>query len=807
MILRACNVRVLLSYISRFPKKIMIKIRLFLSLVLLCPALALAQTFTIEDLRVEGLQRVSAGSVFAAVPVRVGDQADETAIQETIRSLFRTGFFNDIAVYRDANVLVIEVSERPAVSEINLEGNKVLKDEDLLDSLRDTGLSEGQIFRPATLDSLGKELSRVYVSQGHYGAEIETEVRELPRNRVAIDITIGEGKQARIKEINIVGNETFEEEELLDLFESGVPKWFPWFSSIDKYSREKLTGDIETLESHYLDLGYLRFNIDSTQVSVSPDKLSVFVTINISEGDLYTVSNVNLLGDMVIPEPLIRIRTFVREGQNFSQALITASKDAISNRLNNEGYAFAEVSEILDINDEEKTVDVTFFIDPQMRTYVRRIEYRGNTRTQGEVLRREMRQMESAVASTQLIDSGKVRLDRLGFFSSVESETVPVPGTNDEVDVIYTVEEQPSGSISASIGYAGYAGAILGLNLQENNFLGSGNQVSLGINQSRYQKSLNISFLDPYFTEDGVSAGYSVYYRETDYGELRIARYSNDIAGLRVNYGYPLSEISRLQFGFGYEQLKLGFGNFASDEIKDFVDTGGRFNQYKLSAGWSRVTLNRGIFADRGSSQSLSLDLSLPGSDAPYIKTNFNAQKYLPVGPLTMRFATNLGIGQSLDSDRRLPFFENYYAGGFGTVRGFERSTLGPRESAAFRITDDGEVQPLSGSYPIGGNTLIIGTAEVLIPTPFLPDPDSLRATAFIDAGNVFDTDCGPRQPYCYPPNISELRYSYGLSATWLSSFGPMSFSIGRSENGETGTPNVRDEESEFFQFTLGQTF
>lgn len=807
MILHACNVRVLLSYISRFPKKIMIKIRLFLSLVLLCPAIALAQTFTIEDLRVEGLQRVSAGSVFAAVPVRVGDQADEAAIQETIRSLFRTGFFNDIAVYRDANVLVIEVSERPAVSEINLEGNKVLKDEDLLDSLRDTGLSEGQIFKPATLDSLGKELGRVYVSQGHYGAEIETEVRELPRNRVAIDITIGEGKQARIKEINIVGNETFEEEDLLDLFESGVPKWFPWFSSIDKYSREKLTGDLETLESHYLDLGYLRFNIDSTQVSVSPDKLSVFVTINISEGDLYTVSNVDLLGDMVIPEPLIRIRTFVRPGQNFSQALITASKDAISNRLNNEGYAFAEVSEILDINDEEKTVDVTFFIDPQMRTYVRRIEYRGNTRTQGEVLRREMRQMESAVASTQLIDSGKVRLDRLGFFSSVESETVPVPGTNDEVDVIYTVEEQPSGSISASIGYAQTVGAIIGLNLQENNFLGSGNQVSLGINRSTYQRSLNFSYLDPYYTEDGVAAGYSVYLRQTDYGELQIARYTNDVAGLRVNYSYPLSEVSRLQLGFGYEQLKLGVGSFASDEIKSFVDDTGRFNQFKVNGGWSRVTLNRGMFADRGSSQSLSLDMSVPGSDAPYVKATYDAQRFVPVGPLTMRFSTTLGIGQSLESNKRLPFFENYYAGGFGSVRGFERSTLGPRESPAYQINDDGEVRVVSRANPIGGNALVTGTAEILIPMPFLPNPNSVRATAFIDAGNVFDTDCGPRQAYCYKPDIAELRYSYGLSATWLSGFGPMSFSFGRSENAGTGTLNVRDEESEFFQFTLGQTF
>ena len=787
----------------------MIKIRLFLSFVLLCPAIAFAQSFTIEDLRVEGLQRVSAGSVFAAVPVRVGDQADQGAIQDAIRSLFQTGFFNDIAVYRDANVLVIEVSERPAIAEINLEGNKVLKDEDLLDSLRSQGLSEGQIFRPATLDALGKELSRVYVSQGHYGAEIETEVRELPRNRVAIDINIGEGEQARIKKINIVGNHAYEEDDLLELFESGVTAWFAWFSSKDKYSREKLAADLETMESQYLDAGYLRFNIDSTQVSVSADKLSVFVTINVSEGDLYTVSSVDLLGDMVIPEPLIRLRTFVRQGQTFSQALITASKDAISNSLNNEGYAFAEVDEILDINDEEKTVDVTFFINPQMRTYVRRIDFRGNTRTQGEVLRREMRQMESAVASSRLIETGEVRLDRLGFFSSVESETEPVAGTSDQIDVIYTVEEQPSGSISASLGYAQTVGAILGLNLQENNFLGTGNSVSLGVNRSTYQQSLNFSYADPYFTEDGVSAGYSMYLRRTDFGELRIARYTNDIAGLSVNFGYPLSEISRLSLGFGYENLNIDIGNFASDEIKGFVNNsdGASFNQFKLSSNWSRVTLNRGIFATRGSSQSLGVDIAVPGSDAPYAKVTYNAQRYMPVGPLTMRFSTTLGIGQSLESEKRLPFFENYYAGGFGSVRGFERSTLGPRESPAYQINEDGDVRLLGRANPIGGNVLVTGTAEVLIPLPFLPNANSVRATAFVDVGNVFDTDCGSRQAYCHKPEVEQLRYSYGLSANWLSGFGPMSFSFGRAENAGTGLRNVRDEESEFFQFSLGQTF
>lgn len=784
------------------------KISLALLFAFWLPLIANAQVFSIEDLRVEGLQRVSAGSVFAAVPVQVGDYADESIIQDTIRSLFRTGFFDDIAVYRDGNVLVIEVSERPAISAINLEGNKVIKDEDLMSSLRDNGLSEGQIFKPATLDGLSKALSREYVAQGHYGAAIETDIRDLPRNRIAIDINVDEGDKAKIKEIKLVGNQKFSDDELLDLFELGTSGWFTWITGKDKYSREKLSGDLETLESHYLDRGYLRFNIDSTQVSVSPDKLSVYITVNLTEGDVYTVSDVGLLGDLIVPEETMRRFIFMSEDQEFSQALVTSTKEVITNQLGNLGYAFAEVNEILDIDDDAKTVNLTFFVDPQMRTYVRRIEFRGNTRTEGEVLRREMRQMEASVASNQLIEFGKIRLDRLGFFKEVNSETIPVPGTSDQVDVIYTVEEQTSGSISASIGYAQNTGAILGLNLQENNFLGTGNRVGIGINRSTYQESLNLSYTDPYFTEDGVSAGYALYFRRTDYGDFDVATYSTDIAGLRVTYGYPLSEISRLSMGFGYENLSVDIGELASDEIENFAEDGDSFNQFKLTGGWTRTTLNRGIFADRGSQQSLSVDSAVPGSDAPYIKVGYNAQKFVPLfGPWTMKFSTELGWGQSLESDKRLPFFENYYSGGFGSVRGFESNTLGPRESPAFDINEYGDVVLLDDADPIGGNVLITGSAELLLPLPFLPDQRSVRAVAFFDAGNVFDTDCGSRQAYCYKPDLSELRYSFGVGFTWLSGFGPMSFAFGRGQGGESGLSNTRDEETEFFQFSLGQTF
>ena len=786
---------------------------------------AQAYSFQIADLRVEGLQRVSAGSVFAAVPVRVGDRADPVVIQNSIRALFRTGFFDDIAVYRDGDVLVMQLSERPAISEINLEGNKVIKDEDLLKSLRENGLAEGQIFKPATLDGMSKALSREYVSQGLYGATLETEIRELPRNRIAIDITIDEGKKAKVKAINLVGNQKFSDAELLDLFESRTSGRFTWLTGKDRYAREKLAGDLETLESHYLDRGYIRFNIDSTQVSVSPDKRAVYITVNVTEGEVYRFGEIDLLGELVIPERALRRYVLVREGQDFSQARVSATVEIITERLGNEGYSFAEVREILDIDDEAGTVNTVFFIDPQKRTYVRRIEFRGNTRTAGEVLRRELRQFESSVASDQLIDFGKVRLDRLGFFKEVESEVVPVPGTSDQVDVIYTVEEQPSGSVSACIGFTQNRGAILGLSLQENNFLGSGNRVGISVQRSTYRESLSLSYTDPYFTEDGISAGYSLFARNTDFEELDVATYSTDARGFDVSYSYPTSEISRLSFSFGYENIDVEVGRIASDEIEEFVRGGRSFDQLKLSGGWGRSTLNRGVFATRGSRQRLNLEAALPGSDAPYVKVRYDGRKLVHLtGPWTMRFTTELGWGQSLDSGKRLPFFENYYAGGFGSVRGFESNTLGPRESPAQRCPESEGGSPpfaslwreadLSGGCqlrddadPIGGNVLISGSAELLLPLPFLPDQRSVQATAFVDAGNVFDTDCGPRQVFCFKPSFDELRYSYGVGLTWLSGFGPLSFALGRGQNGRSGGTLVEPERTEFFQFSLGQTF
>src|SRR5690554_2855520 len=528
--------------------------RIFLLLALsLSTSLAVAEVFQVADIRLEGLQRVSAGTVFASMPVNVGDLVDDNSFKEITRTLFRSGYFDDIQVAREGQVLIIAVKERPAVAEITFEGNKAIKTDDLMKALRDNGLAEGQIFRQTILEGMTQELQRQYVAQGRYGAVVKTEVEELPRNRVAIKVNVSEGDVAKIKHINIIGARAFDQEELLDLFESGTTGWFSWLRGNDKYAREKLSGDLERLQSWYLDRGYLKFAIDSTQISISPDKQAVFVSINVVEGDVYTVSDVALAGDLVVPESEVRRLILLKEGDTFSQQLMTSTNERISRRFGDEGYTFAEVEGFPEVNDADKTAKITFFVNPGKRAYVRRIEFRGNTKTTDEVLRREMRQMEGGSASTALIDQSKVRLERLGFFKSVEVETREVPGTGDQVDVFYTVEEQPSGSIGASVGFAQGTGLVLGANLQENNFLGTGNKVGIGLNRSTYQTNLQFSYTDPYFNSDGVSAGFNVFYRSTDYGRFNLANYTTDSFGSGINFGYPLSEISSLGFGFNYE--------------------------------------------------------------------------------------------------------------------------------------------------------------------------------------------------------------------------------------------------------------
>lgn len=775
--------------------------RLSLLLIIgLLSAYSHAEVFQIDDIRIQGLQRVSAGTIFSTLPVQVGDLVDQQAIRDATRSLFRTGYFDNIRMARDGNTLIVLLKERPAVTEIKLEGNKAIKSEQLLEALRDNGLAEGQIFRQSILEGMTLELERQYVAQGRYGALVKTSVEDLPQNRIAINIDIDEGDVAAIKHINIVGNRDFDEDELRDLFELTTTNWLSWIRSDDKYAKEKLSGDLERLESWYLDRGYLNFRVDSTQVAISPDKSRVYITVNITEGDVYTISNVELAGDPILPEEDILRLVLLKEGNTFSQELLTTTNELITQRLGNEGYSFAEVEGFPELDEENQTASLTFFINPGKRAYVRRIEFRGNTKTMDEVLRREMRQIEGASASTALIEHSKVRLERLGFFKEVNVETVPVPGTNDQLDVVYTVEEQPSGSVGASLGFAQDYGLVLGANLQENNFLGTGKGVGIGLNRSRFRTNVAFNYTEPYFTVDGVSAGFSVFGRSTDYGEINIASFSSDSFGATTNFSYPISEVQRIGYGFGYENLSLDEGSFPSEEIVDFIDENGdSYDIFTFNLSWVRSTLNRGVFATRGSSNRVGLEISAPGSDLEYYKLTYSGQYYQPLfGNFTLKFRTELGYGDSYGDTTRLPFLKNFYAGGFGSVRGFERNTLGPRDTPF--VDDDGNV--FDDPDPFGGNVLVEGSIELLFPLPFIKDQRTLQSAFFIDIGNVFDTDCGSKTiDFCSEPDLAELRYSAGFGVTWLSGFGPLTFSIAKPLNAGP------EDEEEAFQFSIGQTF
>lgn len=776
-----------------------------------------AESFTISDIRVNGLQRVSAGSVFGALPLNVGEQADDRRLVESTRALFKTGFFQDIQLGREGNVLVITVVERPSVASITIEGNKAISTEDLMKGLKQSGLAEGEIFQRATLEGVRNELQRQYVAQGRYSASVETEVIPQPRNRVGLKVNINEGTVAAIQHINVVGNTKFADEDLIDLFELKTTNWLSFFKNDDKYAREKLSGDLERLRSYYLDRGYINMDIASTQVSITPDKKHVYITVNVNEGEKYKVRDVKLSGDLKVPEDQVKSLLLVQKDQVFSRKLMTTTSELITRRLGNEGYTFANVNGVPTPNDEDHTVDITFVVDPGKRAYVNRINFRGNTKSSDEVLRREMRQMEGGWASTYLIDQSKTRLERLGFFKEVNVETPAVPGVDDQVDVNYAVEEQASGSITASVGFAQSAGLILGGSITQNNFLGTGNRVSIGLTRSEYQSRYNFGYTDPYWTADGVSLGYNAFYRTTDYKDLDVdvASYAIDSLGAGVNVGYPISETSRLTFGLTAQQDEIKTGVYTVDEIFDFTRReGDKFLNFKASAGWSESTLNKGVLATRGHSQSLTAEVTTPGSDLSFFKLDYRGQLFQPLSDnYTMRLHTELGYGDGYGSTNGLPFYENYYAGGFNSVRGFKDSTLGPRGTPSRGVEQTGNkgTQPDSDNDPLpfGGNVLIQGGAEILFPLPFVKDQRSLRTSVFWDVGNVFDSKCEQiKNPsglksntQCNDVSLSNMASSVGVGVTWVTALGPLSFALAmpikKPDNAET----------QIFQFSLGQTF
>ncbi|WP_288992099.1 outer membrane protein assembly factor BamA [uncultured Marinobacter sp.] len=751
---------------------------------------ALADEFTVSDIEVEGLQRVSAGTVFSAFPVSIGEPVDEVELSDAIKDLFRTGLFTDIKASRDGGVLILTVQERPSITSIDIEGNKNIETPMLMDALSGAGLQEGQVFRRATLERLELEILRSYISQGRYNARVKATAEDLPRNRVAIKLDINEGTVAAIQHINIVGNDAFDDETLLDLFELQTTSWWNSITSADKYARERLSGDLESLRSFYLDRGYIDFTVESSQVSISPDKKQVFIAISLNEGPQYTVSDVNLRGELIVPEEELRELIPIEEGDVFSRSRMTAISEALSRRLGREGYAFANVNAVPEPADDN-TASVTFFVEPGKRAYVRRINFDGNVSTRDDVLRQEMTQMEGGVASTDRIEFSKTKRERLGFFETVDVETVPVPGTDDLVDVNYSVAEQATGSLSASVGFSQASGVILGANVSENNFFGSGKRVSFGVNVSDSIKSANFSYQDPYYTVDGVSRGFSVFARETDFEEQDISSYLLDEYGGRLTFGYPTDNITRLNFGLGYTLSKVKSGAFTSEEVKTFIDEeGSDFNNYFLFGSWRRSTLNRGVLPTDGYSLSLSADVAVPGSDLTFYKLNQKTEFYQPLNEnqtWVFRARSEIGYGDGYNGRSVMPFYEHFYAGGYGSVRGYEANSLGPLATNAPNDFSDPD--------PFGGSLLTEGSLELIFPTPFAGDTRSMRTAFFVDAGQVFDADRN------FDPALDEIRLSAGVGFQWITAVGPLAFSLAKPLNDKSG------DETQVFQFSLGQTF
>ena len=689
-----------------------------------------------RDIQVRGLRRISPGAVFIALPVRVGDVLDE-AFGRHHPGAVPDRVFQQCALEREGDVLVVVVDERPSIGEINLSGNKDIKTEDLLKALRTIDLAPGRIFVPSALDQVEQELQRQYFSQGKYGVEIKSEVKDLPRNRVAINIALKEGDVARIRRINIIGNEVYDEDTLRARFKLATPNLLSFVTGNDKYSRQKLAGDLETLQSYYFDRGYLDFRIDSTQVAITPDKSEMYITINVHEGKQYTVEEVKLSGNLVIaPEEMVNL-VALRPGETFSRRLVTRTSEAISSRLGDAGYAFANVNAVPEVDAEKSRVKVVFFVDPGKRAYVRRISFAGNDKTLDPVLRREMRQMEAASFSAAAVERSRVRLERLGFFEEVSVETPAVPGSGDLVDVNFTVKERPSGSISAGAGFGQDSGFLLNAAITQENFLGTGDAVSVNFSQSDYSRVYSVAHTAPYATVDGISRSVSAFMRSTQAADANLTDFDTRSYGLNVGFNVPISEFNSFGFGLGYDSTKIETGFFAAQEIVDFLaDNGGKFDSLRANFSIANDTRNKRIFPDQGGYQRLGLEAALPVGDLQFYKLNYSRQHYFPFSDTTtLMVGTNLGYGDSYGDTTELPFFENFFAGGFRSVRGFENNSLGPRAS-----DDD----------PFGGNKLVTGRAELFFPVPFLEQQSgNFRMSAFADAGNVFGPGEGVRWVSC----------------------------------------------------------
>lgn len=815
------------------------KLALMLGALLWASTVLAADTFTISDIRVEGLQRISEGTVYNYLPLDAGDELTPANTRSALRELYRTGFFQDIEFGRDGNILVITVRERPAIANVALTGNKAIKEEDLLRVLYDIGLSEGEVFDRLVLDRLQQELIKQYFSQGRYAVSVDARVTELDRNRVRISIVIDEGDVAEIRHINIVGNETFTDKEIQKEFESDIPAFWKFWSKDGQYSREKLSGDIEILRSFYLDRGYVDFSVESTQVSIGPEKEDIYITANVVEGEVYGVDEVQITGDLVIDEGTLRRLIIVQPSEIFSRKKVEQSVENITGILSNIGYAFANVNPITDVDRDNRLVSINFFVDPGKRVYVRRIQFVGNSKSKDEVMRREMRQMEGGWFSQSAIDRSRVRMQRLTYFETVEMETPAVPGTDDQVDIIVSVVERPAGSFTVGLGYSQVQGVIASLSIQQDNFIGSGKRLGLGISYSKIIKSLNMSYDNPYWSEDGVSRGFYARYQEYDQGQANISTFTSSEWALGVNFGVPITEVDYLRSGMGFRSSQLNIGSFtcleldpenpnfcldfglvpsAGDPLSHSLDFNGdgiiqdderMFDVLDWSVSWTRDSRNHFLNPSRGSAQSLSLQMALPGSSRQYYKVFYRGAKYWPIwGGLVFSLRTNIGYGDSYDSydkkslatpiflpdeenfsgvcdytdimtlDTGLPFYEHFYSGGVRDLRGYDDNTLGPKDAFC---------------RSVGGDFKVTGGAELAIPTPFAGGQSGTRIALFVDTGYVYENISAFE--------ASKLRGSFGLSVTWEAPIGPIVISYAFPFRDQPG------DRTEDLQFSFGTTF
>jgi len=776
--------------------------------------------FTVGDIKIQGLQRITEGTVYNYLPINIGDHLDQRRVDEALRALYATGFFRDVQMRRDGGTLVIVVLERPSIESFTITGNKDIKTEDLEKSLRNVGLAKGKTFNQSTLDEVKRYLTDQYYSRGKYAVKVDTKVEEVSGNRVKIAVDIVEGKRAKIRQIDVVGNTAFTDKELLEEFKLKTPNWLSWYRQDDRYSREELSGDIEKLRSHYLDRGYADMDVESTQVAIAPDKNDIFITMNIKEGAVYHVSDVKIAGNMVVPESELKALVQVRRGDIFSRKLVTQTTELMSLRLGQDGYAFAKIDPVPKQNDQTKEIEITFLVDPGNRAYVRHVNFNGTTGINDDVMRREMRQMEGGYLSNAAVDRSKQRLQRLPFIEKVEVATEPVPGTPDLVDVNYTVKEGLPGQFSGGIGYSASQGIMLNGSFVHSNFLGTGDRVAAEANGGAYSKVFSVSHTDPYTTVDGVSRTISATWRRINQFTSSSSSFKTETGSLGVDYGWPISEFQSLRAGIAVQRSDLFTDpNSSAAQSVEWVQNNGRpytesalagippiafqyfgtkFDVYQVSAGWGFDSRNRAIFADRGARMRLNASYALPGSGVDYYLLNYDYVQFIPlIKQFTAMLNFELGYGRALGSTTSLPPYLNFFGGGPDSVRGFKESYLGPRDSFG---------------NPYGGNLKVASQLEALIPMPE-KWRSSARFSLFFDIGNVFSTHGvsftgrDGVTPVDYHFAFDKLRYSTGLAVQWLAPLGVFRFSLAKALNSYKGTSVEYPDQTETFQFSIGQAF